>query len=61
LSRAHPEVGCGLHLGLLQGLVNRAAGENADHDETSVSARLEPFVEPELCIARLAPRQERSG
>lgn len=57
LSRAHPEVGCGLHLGLLQGLVNRAAGGHADHDEVSVSARLEPFVEPELCIARLGPRQ----
>ncbi|ORV99048.1 helix-turn-helix transcriptional regulator [Mycobacterium kyorinense] len=37
---AHPEVGCALHRGLLEGLV-------AGH------AELEPFVEPELCIARV--------
>ncbi len=56
LARAHPEVGCGLHLGLLQGLLDRAAsaGEDTDHDDAAVSARLEPFVEPELCIARMA-------
>jgi predicted ArsR family transcriptional regulator len=60
LARAHPEVGCGLHLGLLQGLVDRAAaaGGHADHKDAAVSARLEPFVEPELCIARLAARED---
>jgi predicted ArsR family transcriptional regulator len=60
LARAHPEVGCGLHLGLLQGLVDRAAaaGGSADREDTAVSARLEPFVEPELCIARLAARED---
>ncbi|AEV70815.1 putative transcriptional regulator [Mycolicibacterium rhodesiae NBB3] len=60
LARAHPEVGCGLHLGLLQGLVDRAAaaGGSADREVAAVSARLEPFVEPELCIARLAARED---
>ncbi|WP_396928447.1 transcriptional regulator [Mycolicibacterium sp.] len=52
LAKAHPEVGCGLHLGLLQGLVDRAADGGTDHDP--VTSRLEPFVKPELCIARLA-------
>jgi len=63
LARSHPEVGCGLHLGLLQGLVDRAAaaGARADHDhheDAAMSARLEPFVEPELCIARVAARED---
>jgi predicted ArsR family transcriptional regulator len=60
LARAHPEVGCGLHLGLLQGLVDRAAasGGHANREDGAVSARLEPFVEPELCIARLAARED---
>lgn len=58
LARAHPEVGCGLHLGLLQGLLDRAAaaGEAAD-DDAAVSGSIEPFVEPELCIARLAAKK----
>jgi predicted ArsR family transcriptional regulator len=62
LARAHPEVGCGLHLGLLQGLVDRAAagGGLADHEDAALSARLEPFVEPELCIARLAASRRSS-
>jgi predicted ArsR family transcriptional regulator len=62
LARAHPEVGCGLHLGLLQGLVDRAAagGGHADHEDAALSARLEPFVEPELCIARLAASRRSS-
>ena len=50
LARAHPESVCGVHLGLLQGLVDdprRAARR------PSVEARLEPFAEPEACIARL--------
>ncbi len=62
LARAHPEVGCGLHLGLLQGLVDRATagGGHADHEDAAVSARLEPFVEPDLCIARLAASRRSS-
>lgn len=54
LARAHPEVGCGVHLGLLQGLLEHAAAADEDDQDEAVSARLEPFVEPELCIARLA-------
>ena len=56
LARAHPEVGCGIHLGLLQGLLDHAAGAGGQPDTRNqgLSARLDPFVEPELCIARLA-------
>ncbi|MEB3021076.1 helix-turn-helix transcriptional regulator [[Mycobacterium] crassicus] len=43
LARSHPEVSCGMHLGLLRGLLN---GDGAD-------AKLEPFVEPEMCIAKI--------
>ena len=55
LARAHPEVGCGIHLGLLQGLLDHAAaaGGQPDTRNQGLSARLDPFVEPELCIARL--------
>ena len=55
LARAHPEVGCGIHLGLLQGLLDHAAaaGGQPDTRKQGLSARLDPFVEPELCIARL--------
>lgn len=41
LARSHPEVSCGMHLGLLRGLLN---GNGS-------SARLDPFVEPEMCVA----------
>jgi len=55
LAREHPEVGCGVHLGLLQGLLSDSAGpknrRRAEHP--SISAHLEPFVEPDLCLARL--------
>lgn len=58
LARAHPEVGCALHRGLLQGLLtNVAAGEG--HSTTPrpvMQAELEPFVEPELCVARVIAR-----
>ncbi|WP_006240964.1 helix-turn-helix transcriptional regulator [Mycolicibacterium tusciae] len=54
-ARAHPEVGCGIHLGLLQGLLDHAAaaGGKPDARNQGLSTRLDPFVEPELCIARL--------
>lgn len=46
LARRHPDVVCSLHLGLLQGaLESLGAGLTAD--------RLEPFVEPSLCVAQL--------
>jgi predicted ArsR family transcriptional regulator len=44
LARSHPEVGCQVHRGLLQGLLA---------DESPMSEHLEPFVEPELCVVRL--------
>ena len=58
-ARAHPEVGCGIHLGLLQGLLDHAAadGGKPDAQNQGLSTRLDPFVEPELCIARLNARR----
>lgn len=54
LARAHPEVGCAIHLGLLQGLLtNAAAVEGKTEPSLAFHAELEPFVEPELCIARV--------
>jgi predicted ArsR family transcriptional regulator len=47
LARDHPEVGCAMHLGLLQGLLARSPARAA------MRAELEPFVEPELCIAKV--------
>jgi hypothetical protein len=54
-ARAHPEVGCGIHLGLLQGLLDHAAVASKERTARNrgLSARIDPFVEPELCIARL--------
>ncbi len=49
LARAHPEVSCAMHRGLLQGLLN---AENAPGG----SAELEPFAEPDVCIARVIGR-----
>lgn len=49
LARAHPEVSCAMHRGLLRGLLN---AENAPGG----NAELEPFVEPEMCIARVIGR-----
>ena len=62
LARAHPEVGCGIHLGLLQGLLDHAAaaGGQPDTRTQGLSARLDPFVEPELCIARLHASRKSS-
>jgi predicted ArsR family transcriptional regulator len=59
LARAHPEVGCGIHLGLLQGLLDHAAASGGQPDKRlrGLSARIDPFVEPELCIARLHASQ----
>ncbi|MGV0580478.1 MULTISPECIES: helix-turn-helix transcriptional regulator [Mycolicibacterium] len=47
LARSHPEVGCGLHRGVLAGLVR----------DTTMSAELEPFVAPELCLARVVSNE----
>ncbi len=55
LARAHPEVGCALHRGLLQGLLaNPAATEgHSTAPQPVMQAELEPFVEPDLCLARV--------
>jgi predicted ArsR family transcriptional regulator len=55
LARSHPEVGCRLHLGLLQGLITGRAADGGARKSSrpSMSAQLEPFVEPELCLARV--------
>ena len=54
LARSHPESVCGVHLGLLQGLVDDAQPTaRRTRPRPSLSARLEPFVEPDVCIARL--------
>lgn len=49
LAQSHPEVSCAMHLGLLRGLLtgNNVAGGGA---------ALEPFAEPEMCVARLIGR-----
>lgn len=53
LAREHPEVSCGIHLGLLQGLLNT---EDQPGKATGLHGDLEPFVESELCIARVLAR-----
>ncbi|WP_306360545.1 metalloregulator ArsR/SmtB family transcription factor [Nocardia sp. CC227C] len=47
LARTHSEVVCGVHLGLMREVLDRNGAR--DH----VQVRLHPFVEPELCVARL--------
>lgn len=46
LASRNPEIICSLHLGLMQGAFNALGGP------VTVD-RLDPFVEPDLCIARL--------
>lgn len=55
LARSRPEVVCGMHLGLLQGLLDRSAADEglAKSARRALRAHLEPFVEPELCVATL--------
>ena len=43
----------GVHVGLLRGLLAKAeAADDQPNTHPAMSARLEPFVEPELCVAR---------
>ncbi|WSE58865.1 transcriptional regulator [Mycolicibacterium sp. ND9-15] len=55
LARTRPEVVCEIHRGLLEGLVAKTPVEECQQKSRgpALSARLEPFVEPELCVARL--------
>jgi predicted ArsR family transcriptional regulator len=50
LVRAHPDAMCGLHAGIITGLL-RAAGKPGD------AAVLEPFAAPDACVVRI----QRSG
>jgi predicted ArsR family transcriptional regulator len=56
LAESHPEVGCALHLGLLKGLVADPVGSVRSGAKAALRAELEPFAEPELCIARVIAR-----
>ncbi|WP_280265103.1 helix-turn-helix transcriptional regulator [Nocardia wallacei] len=47
LARTHSEVVCGVHLGLMREILDRNGGRD------TVNVRLHPFVEPEMCVARL--------
>ncbi|GGK56312.1 helix-turn-helix transcriptional regulator [Nocardia camponoti] len=47
LARSHAEVVCGVHIGLMREILDR----NGAHGRVDV--QLHPFVEPELCTARL--------
>ena len=54
LARAHPEVGCAMHLGLLEGLLaHRPTRRTSSPAQPELHAQLEPFVEPDLCIAKV--------
>lgn len=49
----HREVVCSVHLGLMRGLLDEL-------DAPLETESLEPFVEPDLCVARLAPRRRHA-
>ena len=56
LARAHPEVGCSLHRGLLQGLLTDGTasdGRVKKSPRSALQAELQPFVKPDLCIAKV--------
>lgn len=46
----HREVVCSIHLGLMQGLLDEL-------DAPVEARRLDPFVQPSLCVTHLAPRK----
>lgn len=48
VAQTHPEVVCSLHLGLIRGTLETAGG-------AATATDLQPFVEPHLCIAHIAP------
>ena len=49
-AQEHRDVVCSIHLGLMQGLL-------AELNAPLQAQRLEPFVEPSLCVTHLAPRK----
>jgi predicted ArsR family transcriptional regulator len=52
IAEQHREVVCSLHLGLMQGVL-------AEVRAPLTADRLEPFVEPTLCLAHLTPTKQR--
>jgi predicted ArsR family transcriptional regulator len=48
VAAAHPEVVCAIHLGLLRRAV-------ADVEDPPAAVSLQPFVQPHLCVAEIAP------
>ena len=48
VAKEYPEVACSIHLGLMNGLL-------AELDAPLEVDRLDPFVEPALCVASLSP------
>lgn len=53
-AKAHPDVVCPVHLGLVRGVLDETGG---DVD----SAELEPFAEPGACVLRLGSRRGRGS
>jgi predicted ArsR family transcriptional regulator len=51
LARDHSEVVCGVHLGMMRGILREV---RAPLDAT----RLEPLVKPALCLAHLGDRED---
>ncbi|WP_454194045.1 helix-turn-helix transcriptional regulator [Nocardia sp. Marseille-Q1738] len=47
LARTHSEVVCGVHLGLIEEVLERGGARG------EIDVRMHPFVEPELCVVRL--------
>jgi len=54
VAEQHSQVVCGVHLGLMQGVLDELAAPLR-------AARLEPFVAPGLCRAHLAPAPDGRG
>jgi predicted ArsR family transcriptional regulator len=48
IARAHTEVVCAVHLGLIQGALDQMQAP-------PLTVRLEPFVRPDLCLVHTAP------
>ena len=54
VAEEHREIVCGVHLGLMRGVL-------AEQSAPVAAERLEPFVEPNLCIAHLRTGTKNSG
>lgn len=52
VAETHPEVVCSIHLGLLR---RTLADVLADVDAPATAVSLQPFVQPHLCLAQIAP------